>query len=166
MLEPKTWIAFSKHLSGEESVTEKNEFQLWLNEDKKHLELFNKFKKLWDDPFHDENQKSFIQKYTKSKIRSIFFQKTMGNLIGFVIGMAVTNLFSHQVLEKKSIKNLFGLTKRKEILVNDIPEWLQFSISVLAGFIVLELINHMIETKKHMVIWNFIKNRNQSLKKN
>jgi hypothetical protein len=71
--------------------------------------------------------------------------------------MWVTALFSHYVLEKRGIKNLFGLVRRNKVVVNEIPHWLQSGIAILVGFIALELINHFFQTKKHLLVWGYIK---------
>jgi hypothetical protein len=57
------------------------------------------------------------------------------------------------------LKNLFGLGGRKKVVVNEIPEWLQNGIAILVGFIVLELINHFFQSKKYLVIWEFIRRK-------
>jgi hypothetical protein len=79
--------------------------------------------------------------------------------VGFVVGMWTTSLFSKVVYEKKGIKNLFGLAPRKKIVVNTTPEWLQFVISALVGFIMLELINYFFKKKLYVPIWEFVKNK-------
>ena len=53
--------------------------------------------------------------------------------------------------------NLFGLAGRKKVIVNDTPEWLQWALSVIIGFIALEFVNFFIETKKHHATWQFLK---------
>jgi hypothetical protein len=71
--------------------------------------------------------------------------------------LLVSNSFTHYVTERRSIKNLFGLAGRKKVVVNDMPEWFQYGVSLLLGFLVLEVINHFFESKKHILVWNFIK---------
>ncbi len=68
-------------------------------------------------------------------------------------------VYQAYVLEKRGVNNLFGLAGRKKVVVNDVPEWLQWSLSVIAGFIALEFINYMIQKKKHILVWNYIKER-------
>jgi hypothetical protein len=72
-------------------------------------------------------------------------------------GMWVTAMFSHYVLEKRGINNLFGLAGRKKVAVDEIPEWLQSGIAILVGFITLELINHFFQAKKYLIVWGYIK---------
>ncbi|MDQ3109774.1 MAG: hypothetical protein M3R17_07750 [Bacteroidota bacterium] len=163
MQEQKTWKMLLKHLGGEDSNEEKEIFSKWLNKNEKNKVLFYKVKVLWDDEnsidesFKQNTSLTFWGRFTKQKIKVFILNQAIGNLIGFIIGMWVTAMFSHYVLEKRGLKNLFGLTGRKKIAVNEIPEWLQSGIAILVGFIALELINHFFQTKKHLIVWGYIK---------
>ena len=68
-------------------------------------------------------------------------------------------MFSHYILERRGLQNLFGLAGRKKVAVHLIPEWIQGVIAILIGFIALELINHFFQTKKHLIAWNYIKKK-------
>ena len=145
-----------KNLQGELLPDEKEMFTQWVNESPNHKLLFEKAKQIWDTHL-DSKPTSFWGKFTKQKIKKFLFNQAIGNFIGFFIGMSVTQLFSHYATERRSMHNLFGLSKRKQVLVNDAPEWLQWVYSVIVGFIALEFVNHFIETKQHIIIWNYIK---------
>lgn len=163
MKDAKTWQLLLKHLGGEDSNEEKERFSKWLNQNEKNKALFHQVNALWNDENNmGESLKhkvapTFLSRFTKQKIKDFLLKQAVGNLIGFVIGMWVTAMFSHYVLEKRGIKNLFGLTGRKKIAVNEIPEWLQSGIAILVGFIALELINHFFQTNKHLIVWEYIK---------
>jgi hypothetical protein len=60
---------------------------------------------------------------------------------------------------EEAFKTCLVLAGRKKVVVNDMPEWFQYGVSVLLGFFVLEVINHFFESKKHILIWNFIKDK-------
>lgn len=163
MQEQETWKMLLKHLGEEESNEEKQIFLKWLNQSDRNKAFFLKVKTLWEDKnSSDESLKqntlpTLWGRFTKQKIKDFILKQAVGNLIGFIIGMWVTAMFSHYVLEKRGVKNLFGLAGRKKIAVNEIPEWLQSGIAILVGFIALELINHFFQTKKHLIIWGYIK---------
>ena len=72
-------------------------------------------------------------------------------------------MFSHYILERRGLQNLFGFAGRKKVTVHLIPEWMQGVISILVGFIALELINHFFQTKKHFVVWEFLKKKYSSI---
>jgi hypothetical protein len=163
MQDQKTWKMLLKHLGGDDTPEEKEQFSTWLNRDEKNKSLFNKVKVLWenensvDEHFQESAPSNFFGRFTKKKLKAFVFNQAIGNLIGFAVGLWVTALFSHYVLEKRGLKNLFGLVGRRKIAVNEIPKWLQSGIAILVGFIALELINHFFQTKKHLVIWEYVK---------
>lgn len=157
MNDPKILVLISKHISGEETSEEKKEFENWLSQDTNNTALFNKIKNTWLGI--GEEPTPFYKKFNRKYMTNVVIQKTLGNLVGFAVGVLITNSFTHYVTERRSVKNLFGLAGRKKVLVNETPEWVQYGLSILLGFIVLELINHFFESKKHILIWNFIKNK-------
>ncbi len=171
MQEQKTWKMILKHLSGDDSSEEKEMFSKWLDKSEKNKSLFYKIKVLWDDENSvDESFKpnvpaTFFGRFTKKKIKDFIFKQAVGNLIGFMVGIWVTAMFSHYVLEKRGINNLFGIAGRKKVAVNEIPEWLQSGIAIFVGFIALELINHFIQTKKYLIIWKHIQRLYMQVKK-
>lgn len=97
--------------------------------------------------------------FTKKKMTDFLVNEMIGRFVGFIVGMWTTSLFSKVVYEKKGLKNLFGLAPRKKVVVNTTPEWLQLLISAVVGFIVLELINYFFKHKLYVPIWEFIKEK-------
>lgn len=164
MQDPLIWNMVTRHLTKEETPQEAEKFSTWLDQNQENRELFNKVKNVWDDKaVMAETSKpeaiTFLGRFSKQKMKDFVLKQALGNLVGFTIGMWVTTSFSHYVLERRNIKNLFGLAGRKKIAVNDIPEWMQSGIAILAGFIVLEIINHFFQTKKHIAVWVYIKEK-------
>jgi hypothetical protein len=117
MQEQKTWGMLIKHLSKEDSNEEKELFSKWLNEDEKNKTLFKNVKMLWEDKNSTDESLTFRERFSKQKIKDFIVNQAIGNLVGFIIGMWVTAMFSHYVLEKRGIKNLFGLAGRKKLLL-------------------------------------------------
>lgn len=157
MNDPKVLVLISKHIEGKENAEEKTEFENWLNDDKNNQAIYSKIKNTWLGI--DEKPTPFFRKFNRKYMTNVVIQKTLGNLVGFAVGVLITNSFTHYVTERRSAKNLFGLAGRKKIQVNDTPEWVQYGLSILLGFIVLELINHFFSSKKHILIWNYIKGK-------
>ena len=164
MQDPKIWNLISSHLAEDESIKDKEMFLKWFNQSEKNKEYFYKVKGVWD---HSEIvDEEFLklkaswtlrEKFSFTRIKSFIFRQALGNLVGFTVGMWVTTTFSHSVLERKSIKNLFGIVKRKNVVVDEIPHWMQVGLSILVGFIVLELINYFFQTKQYLHLWNYIR---------
>ncbi|CAN5318986.1 hypothetical protein BH10BAC1_BH10BAC1_11880 [soil metagenome] len=157
MQDQKEWNRVIKNLSGEETLKEKNEFLIWFNENESHKKLFEKIKILWEQPINEECSPTFLSQFTKMKFKRLFLSQLVGNFVGFAIAFSATRFFSTKVMEKKSFKNLFGLIERKQTVVNSIPEWVQWVLTVVAGFIVFEFVNHIIQTKKYLVVPIFCK---------
>ncbi len=86
--------------------------------------------------------------FTLDKIIKFIIGELVGRFIGFCVALWCSKLFSHHTYEKKSIKNLFGLAKRKKIVVNEMPEWAQMLTIAIVGFIVMESINYLLEHPK------------------
>ncbi len=168
MQEQKTWEMLLKHLSGEDSNEEKEIVLKWLDENENNKAFFYKVKVLWDEEnsadesFNQNAPLTFWGRFTKQKMKDFILKQAIGNLIGFIVGMWVTAMFSHYVLEERGIKNLFGIAGRKKVAVNEIPEWLQSGIAILVGFIALEFINHFFQTKKHLIVLEYFKNLYQN----
>lgn len=161
MQDVKVWNLISKNLAGDETEEDKKNFFNWFNETEKNKEYFYKVKNVWDN-LETVSQKSdaeltLLENFSLPKIKIFIQKQVLGNLVGFIVGMWVVTTFSHEVLERKSIKNLFGLAGRKKVVVDEIPHWLQSTLSILIGFIVLELINHFFRTKKYLLLWDLIK---------
>lgn len=163
MQNPEIWNMLSKHLAAEETPKETEKFLKWFNQTEKNKELFYKVKNVWEgqesahEPYKQNVPLPFRGRFTKHKIKDFILNQALGNLIGFTVGMWVTASFTHHVLERRSLKNLFGLAGRKRIVVNEIPEWQQSVIAILLGFIALELINYFFQTKKYLVVWKYFK---------
>ncbi len=164
MQDLKVWNMITKHLNNEHSPEEKKKFFEWLDKNEKNKKIFNKIKGVWNDdellvPENNPGFLSFRQRFTKHKIKDFIFKQAIGNLVGFTVGLWVTTMFSHYILEKRNLQNLFGLAGRKRVAVNDMPEWFQKCLAILLGFIALELINHFFQTKKHILIWEYFKEK-------
>ncbi|MDO9186385.1 MAG: hypothetical protein Q7W13_10275 [Bacteroidia bacterium] len=165
MQDPLIWNMVSRHLTREETREEAEKFLIWVEQRQENKEFFNEVKNVWEgkvnitESSQSNSPLTFLGRFSKQKMKDFVLKQALGNLVGFTIGMWVTASFSHYVLERRNLKNLFGLAGRKKLAVNDIPEWLQKGIAILAGFIVLEIINHFFQTKKHIVIWVYIKEK-------
>jgi hypothetical protein len=164
MHDPKIWDLISNHLDANESKEEKELFLNWYNQSEENKAYFHRVKGVWDhSEIEDEEfikikaSWAFRQKFSFTRIRKFILGQALGNLVGFTVGMWVTTTFSHSVLERRNIKNLFGVVKRKNVIIDDIPHWMQVGLSILIGFIVLELINYFFQTKQYLILWNYLR---------
>jgi len=164
MQDLKIWNLLSRHLAEDESKEDQEMFLKWFNQSEKNKAYFYKVKGVWDHAeIIDEEflrikaSWTFREKFSFPRIKNFILRQALGNLVGFTVGMWVTTTFSHSVLERKNIRNLFGIVRRKNVVVDDIPHWMQVGLSILVGFIVLELINYFFQTKQYLLLWQYIR---------
>lgn len=83
--------------------------------------------------------------FTIEKVVKFIIGELVGRFISFAVAIWFSKFFTHVTVEKKSIKNLFGLAKRKKIVVREMPEWVEILTIAVVGFIIMELINYMLD---------------------
>ena len=94
--------------------------------------------------------KQFIMDtFNKSKLQKLFVSTALGNFAGYVAGSMVTVFTTYHSVERRAVKNLFGILPRKEIVVHRLPEWLEWVLSVLLGFVVMEFVRYVINREKY-----------------
>ena len=77
------------------------------------------------------------------KIIYYFLDKLTGTFSGFVIGMMATGLVS-RYFETKSFKNLWGLTAKKKVVDKETFGYLEWTASIIIGFIAFEIVTKVI----------------------
>ena len=109
--------------------------------------------------------KEFIQhSFSKKKLQQLLVASTFGNFIGFLVGSVVTGLFTYQVYERRALKNIFGILPREKVVVHMLPEWLEWLLATLLGFIVMELVSYFINFKIYKLLWNRLRGQNSGTK--
>jgi len=92
--------------------------------------------------------------FNRKKLTSLIIGETVGRFIGFLIGLWSTRLFTYHVYEKKSIHNLFGLMKRKQVIVHKAPLWVEWLFAAVIGFIAMELFYFIfLEVNRRLFVW-------------
>ena len=154
MNDDKILVLIAARISKAENLEDKVILDQWLEENRINQDKFQKIHEVWKS----ENYRdlSFRQKFNRKYITKGLIQETLGSVVGFAIGLWISNSFTHYVKERRNIKNLYGVLGRKQVVVNEIPEWMQFFLSVILGYIALELINYFFQSKSHIKIWTYI----------
>jgi hypothetical protein len=80
--------------------------------------------------------------FTRQKFQGLFVNTALGNFAGYVAGSLVTLTSTHHALERRGIGNLFGLLHRKKVVVHVLPHWLEWSLAVVIGFLVMEAVRY------------------------
>jgi hypothetical protein len=86
--------------------------------------------------------------FSPHKLQQLYVKAAFSNFIGFVAGSTVTLMTTYQTLERKGIKNLFGILPRKTVVVHRLPEWAEWSLSIFIGYLVMEIVRYLINNNK------------------
>jgi len=85
----------------------------------------------------------FLQStFTPQKFRGLFINTALGNFAGYVAGSMVTLVSTYHSVERRAIRNLFGILPRRKIVVHLLPEWLEWLLALVVGFIVMEFVRY------------------------
>jgi hypothetical protein len=79
---------------------------------------------------------------TRQKFQGLAINTALGNFAGYVAGSLVTLLSTYHSVERRALKNLFGVLPRKKIVVHLLPEWLEWLLALLVGFLVMEFVRY------------------------
>ncbi len=162
MKDYEIWLMITRHLAKDETEQEKEVFLLWLNQNTNNLHYFNRVKKVWDAETLEETgttelpKLTLMERLTLPNIIDFITKQALGNMIGIAVGLWVSKSFTHAVLERRNLNNLFGLAHRKTTIVNEIPSWLQTTIAILLGYIALEMVHYFLKSKHVILVWNIL----------
>ena len=86
------------------------------------------------------------------KLQQLYVKSAISNFVGYAVGSLVTLLTTYQVVERRALKNLFGLLPRHTVVVHRLPEWLEWTLSILLGYLVMELVRYLINSNKYLLL--------------
>ena len=92
------------------------------------------------------------QSLSPHKLQQMYVKAAFSNFVGFVAGSLVMLLSTYETVERKALKNLFGILPRKTVVVHRLPEWLEWSLTILVGYLVMELVRYLIDHHKHLLL--------------
>ena len=78
--------------------------------------------------------------FNREKFQGLFINTALGNFVGYVAGSLVTLVSTHYAIERRAIRNLFGVLPRKKIVVHVVPHWLEWLLALIVGFLVMEAV--------------------------
>ena len=90
--------------------------------------------------------------FNRHKFQGLFLNTALGNFAGYVAGSLVTLVSTHRVLERRAVRNLFGVLPRKNIVVHILPQWLEWLLALLVGFLVMEAVRYWINHRKYALL--------------
>ena len=90
--------------------------------------------------------------FNAKKFQGLFINTALGNFAGYVAGSLVTIVTTHQAVERRAIRNLFGVLPRKEIVVHVLPHWLEWLLALILGFLVMESVRYWFKHRKYAAL--------------
>jgi hypothetical protein len=88
--------------------------------------------------------------FSRRKLQQLCVNTALSNLVGYAAGSLVMVLTTYHSVERRALKNLFGILPRKEVVVHRLPEWLEWTLAVLLGYLVMELVRNIIQSNKYL----------------
>ena len=92
----------------------------------------------------------FRRTFSRQKLHQLCVNTALSNFVGYAVGSLVMVLTTYHSVERRALKNLFGILPRKEVVVHRLPEWLEWTLAVLLGYLVMELVRHIIQGNKYL----------------
>jgi hypothetical protein len=86
------------------------------------------------------------------KLRQLYTKAALGNFVGYVAGSLVTLLTTYHSVERRALKNLFGILPRQTVVVHRLPEWLEWTLSIFLGYLVMEFVRYIIKSNKYLLL--------------
>src|SRR6478736_1669326 len=88
---------------------------------------------------------------SRQKLRQLCVNTALSNFVGYVAGSLVMVLTTYQSVERRALKNLFGILPRQTVVVHRLPEWLEWTLAIFLGYLVMELVRYVIRSNRHLL---------------
>ena len=88
----------------------------------------------------------------RQKFQGLFINTALGNFAGYVAGSLVTIVSTHHAVERREVRNLFGVLPRKKIVVHVLPHWLEWLLALVVGFLVMEAVRYWFNHRKYAAL--------------
>ena len=86
------------------------------------------------------------------KLQQLYVNAAFSNFVGYVAGSTVTILTTYQTVERRALKNLFGILPRKTVVVHRLPEWLEWALCIILGYLVMEIVRHILKSERFRLL--------------
>ena len=87
--------------------------------------------------------------FNREEFHGLLVNTALGNFAGYVAGSLVTLVSTHLTVERRAIRNLFGVLPRKKIVVHMVPRWLEWLLALIVGFLVMEAVRYWFNHRKY-----------------
>jgi hypothetical protein len=95
--------------------------------------------------------------FNRQKFQGLCINTALGNFASYVAGSLVTLVSTHYAVERRAIRNLFGVLPRKKIVVHEVPPWLEWLLALIVGFLVMEAVRYWFNHRKYAALLNALR---------
>jgi len=90
--------------------------------------------------------------FNREKVQGLFINTALGNFAGYVAGSLVTLVSTRHAVERRAIRNVFGVLPRRKIVVHVVPHWLEWLLALIVGFLVMEVVRYWFNHRKYAAL--------------
>ncbi len=90
--------------------------------------------------------------FSLPKLQQLYVKAAFSNFVGYVAGSTVTILTTYETVERRALKNLFGILPRKTVVVHRLPEWLEWTLCIILGYLVMEIVRYVLKSNKFLLL--------------
>jgi hypothetical protein len=100
--------------------------------------------------------------FNGQKFQGLFINTALGNFAGYVAGSLVTLVSTRPAVERRAISNLFGVLPRKKIVVHVLPQWLEWLLALIVGFLVMEVVRYWFNHRKYAALLSALRPKRET----
>ena len=89
---------------------------------------------------------------SRQKLQQLYVKTALSNFVGYIAGSLVMVLTTYHSIERRALKNLFGILPRHTVEVHLLPEWLEWALSILVGYLVMEFVRYIVRNNRYLVL--------------
>ena len=86
---------------------------------------------------------------SRQKLQQLYVKAALSNFVGYAAGSLVMVLTTYHSVERRALKNLFGILPRHTEVVHLLPEWLEWTLSILLGYLVMEFVRYILKSSEY-----------------
>jgi len=68
------------------------------------------------------------------------------------VGSLVTLVSTRNALERRAIANLFGVLPKRKVVVHMLPQWLEWLLALIVGFLVMESARYWLHHREYAAL--------------
>ncbi len=97
--------------------------------------------------------------FNRQKFQGLFINTALGNFAGYVAGSLVMLVSTHHAVQRRAIRNLFGVLPRKKIVVHVLPQWLEWLLALIVGFLVMEAVRYWFNHRNYAALLSALRSK-------